>query len=467
MAHSMKLSQRSKLLIYFLLILALAGVVGVIDYPKGPNIKIGSFYRESKVRLGLDLQGGTHLVYQADVSKIDKTEANDALQGVRDVIERRVNQFGVSEPIVQTNVSGSNYRLIVELPGVVDINQAISLIGQTPLLEFREQLSDQEMKDLQAKIAAAQSAPDADVQIAALSQQQFKATELTGSQFKKAQVTFDQQSGAPQISLTFNDEGKKLFADITQRNIGKQVAIFLDGTLLSAPVVQGAITDGNAVITGKFTVNEAKDLARRLNAGALPVPITLVSQQNVGPTLGAESVQRSIVAGVVGFFIVALFMLVSYRLPGLLATISLLIYSLIVLAIFKMVPVTLTIAGVAGFILSIGMAVDANVLIFERFKEEMRHGTGLKESLEQGFRFAWSSIRDSNISTLITTVILAWFGTSIIKGFALTLAIGILISMFSAVVVTRVFLRLIIMTPLKKYPWLFGVKKTKGEHAHA
>ncbi|EKE19205.1 MAG: hypothetical protein ACD_9C00094G0002, partial [uncultured bacterium] len=295
-------------------------------------------------------------------------------------------------------------------------------------------------------------------------QPQFKPTGLTGKNLKKAEVVFEQQGiGTPQVSLLFDDEGKKLFEEITERSVGKRVAIMIDGVIISAPTVQEKISEGTAVITGNFTLDEAKELARNLNAGALPVPISLISRQTVGATLGQESVQQSLIAGLIGLLVVCLFMIFYYRLPGVLAVFALMIYAIVVLALFKLIPVTLTLAGVAGFILAIGMAVDANVLIFERMREELRAGKNLGTAIDVGFKQAWNSIRDSNVSTLIICLVLYWFGTSVIKGFALTLGIGILVSMFSALTVTRVFLRLSAMSPAGKASWWFGMnKKSKG-----
>ena len=283
-------------------------------------------------------------------------------------------------------------------------------------------------------------------------------TGLTGKQLKRAQVTFDQTTGQPQISLQFNDEGAKLFAAITGRNVGKPVAIFLDGSAISTPTVQQAIQGGQAVVTGNFSLDEAKLLAQRLNSGALPVPITLISQQNVGPSLGKTSIDKSLVAGMVGLALVALFMIIIYRLPGIISVGTLLFYTALILALFKTIPVTLTLAGIAGFILSIGMAVDANVLIFERLKEELRNGKPVRLAINDGFSRAWSSIRDGNLSTLITCVILYWFGSSLLKGFGLTLALGIGVSMFSAIVASRVVFELLPAAWLEKHPWLLGGK---------
>ncbi|MDP3964615.1 MAG: protein translocase subunit SecD [bacterium] len=553
---------RRKIWITFAFIIILAVLAGLVSYPKGPDISIGNWQRELKVRLGLDLQGGSHLVYEADVANIPESERAEALEGVRDVIERRVNFFGVSEPVVQTNRSGDNWRVIVELAGVFDINEAIQQIGETPLLEFREQkapepLTEEQLNAVRAlneqKRAQAEETlqraltPEADFGALAnelsedpgnlsaqnggdlgffprgvmvpefenavfgdlavgevkpeLVETQFgyhiiKKTEerpaeenpdetevrashilfqkqseettgapdyvnsgLSGKQLEGAEVQFDPNTGAPSVALNFDEEGKQLFAEITQRNVGQVVGIYLDEAPISLPVVQQEITSGEAVITGDFTLTEAKTLAQRLNSGALPVPISLVNQQNIGASLGRESVERSFLAGLIGMALVGIFMIAYYRLPGVLSVISLAIYALLVLAIFKLWPVTLTLAGVAGFILSVGMAVDANVLIFERIKEELRLGQPLKSAIEEGFKRAWLSIRDSNVSSLITSFILIWFGTSLIKGFAITLSIGIVVSMFTAITITRTFLRLSASERMAKHLAWFGVRK--------
>lgn len=383
-----------------------------------------SFLRDLNFKLGLDLQGGTHLTYQADTSKIAAADKDNAIKSTRDNIERRVNLLGVSEALVQTSQVGSDYRLIVELPGVKDVTQAINTIGQTAQLDFREEL------------------PGA----SASAQPVFVPTGLTGADLKLAQVQFggssNQTSGQPTVSIEFNPSGTQKFADITKRNIGKPLAIYLDNTPVTAPVVQTQIPDGRAIISGSFTVDSANQLAIELNAGALPVPIKIVEQSNVGATLGSTSILKSVVAGVIGLLIIWVFMIANYGLKGLLADAALIIYVLISLVLYKLIPVTLTLSGIAGFILSIGMAVDANILIFERIKEEVRWGRPKTAAMELGFRRAWNSIRDSNASSLITGGILFWFGTGSVRGFALTLIVGILISLFTSIAITRSLLRI-------------------------
>ena len=407
---------------FWAIILLLAGIlIGYFNYYSQVNPE-WSFYKPFK--LGLDLSGGSRLTYEADVSHLNPADVADAMSSLREVIDRRVNVFGVSEPIVQTEssaLSGTVHnRLIVELPGVTDIKEATKMIAATPQLEF------QVLKP--GVIAETATSTD------------FIATGLTGRYLKKAQVTFNQNSLSPSISIEFNSEGAKLFDAITKANVGKPVAILLDNQIISAPNVREEIRDGQAEISGQFTVEEAKNLVRDLNLGALPVPIKLASTQIVGATLGSEAAKKGVEAGLIGLFIVAIFMVLWYRLPGLVAVVSLSIYVMLMLAIFKLLPVTLTAAGIAGFILSIGIAVDANVLIFERFKEELKTGKGMYEAMKEGFHRAWTSIRDSNLSSIISAAILFWFGTSLIKGFALTLALGIIVSMFTAIIVTRTLL---------------------------
>ena len=620
-------------------------------------------------RLGLDLQGGAHLTYEVDTKGVPSSERDDAVAGARDVIERRVNAMGVSEPLVQTNVSGETYRVIVDLPGVIDLKQAIKEIGETPLLEFKEQnpnpqpeLTDAQKKQLgdandaerkkakevlnivlsgaknfadyakefsqdvktkesggyigfvssagetlqkqlyqfaqqkgrvgavardilesdigyhiikveservavssvsarhilvcfqgaercqsdrtrdealekaqslraQATIAnfselaqknsddsgsaqlggdlgefgrgamtpnfeeAAFALPEGAIsdpvetpfgfhlvyKYAQLKEKQYEArhimidrttaeeiapeldpwlrTALSGRQLDRATVQFDQQTGEVQVGLQFDKEGGGLFEEITGRNIGKPVAIFLDGSIISAPTVQQKISGGQAVITGSFSIDEAKTLAQRLNAGALPLPVQLVSQSTVGPVLGHASLIKSLRAGIVGLLLVLLFMILYYRLSGVMAGLALIVYGLVLLALFKLLSVTLTLAGIAGLILSFGMAVDANILIFERMKEELRDGRTYARAVTEGFARAWLAIRDGNVTTLIACAILYWFGTSVVRGFAVTLAIGVLVSMFSAITVTRVFMRF--LEPyIKEGTWLvLGARK--------
>lgn len=623
-------------------------------------------FSEEGFKLGLDLQGGVHLVYEADMSQIEDADRAAAIEGVRDVIERRVNAFGVSEPIVQTNINGDHYRIVVELAGIFDVNQAVDLIGETPILEFKvpkenldEQIELTPEQEIQMEEAQAQEEVDAlavldralagedfgelarefsiasssfnkgyygfvdeenaifgelidriernrlkagvidglyeynstlhivnylgtkdveEIELShilichnesqgcnsdrskdeayALAQQvtseatsanfadkaieysegptgpsggyldwvsegmmvepfenaafalsdgsisdvvetdfgyhiiyrsdsrsetqyeishiempwttesdllsvdPWENTELSGKHIDKAAVAFDQNTNVPYVLLTFDTEGSDLFAAMTEQQLGKIIGIFLDGAAISTPVVQDVIYGGKATITGNFTIEEAKLLAQRLNAGALPVPIELLSQQTVGPTLGSVSLANSIDAALIGILLLAIFMVLYYRLCGVLAIVALLVYAAINLALYKWLGVTMTLAGIAGFILSLGMAVDANVLIFERLKEELKSGRDLPTAIDEGFRRAWTSIRDGNITTLIAAAVLFTL-SGFIKGFALTLAIGILVSMMTAIFVTRILLQWISgWKPLQK-DWLYGVKKSK------
>lgn len=419
----------------------------LLNLPKFPNIPF---------KLGLDLQGGTHLVYEADLSNIGEKDKSEAMEGLRDVIERRVNLFGVKEPLVQ--IQGE--RLVVELAGVVDPAEAIRQIGQTPFLEFREPRQPEDTQKILDKQKEVEGKGLEEIQTIenwylAFEDPYFKSTDLTGRYLKKAELGFDQTTTQPLVLLEFNEEGAKIFEELTEENVGKQLAIYIDQIPISAPVVQEKISGGNAQITGKFTIEEAKDLVRNLNAGALPVPIKLISQQSVGPTLGEISLEKSLKAGILGLIAVILFMILIYRLPGVIASLALIIYVALVLAFFKLIPVTLTLSGIAGFILSIGMAVDANILIFSRTREEISQGKNFSTALEEGFNRAWPSIRDSNFNSLIVCLILFTVATSFIQGFALTLGIGILISIFSAVFITRIFLRIFIGTKLEKINWLW------------
>ena len=511
-------------------------------------------------KLGLDLQGGAQLTYDADLSDIAVAERQDALNGTKDVIERRVNAMGVSEPVVQTSMAGNKPRISVELAGVYDVNSAIKKIGETPLLEFKVEnpnavklTADQQKQLDNLKLQARKTAVDildkvkANGDFAALAKQysddlgskdnggeykgvkpgqmvseindvvfaklqpnetysdlvqtaygyhivklnartgtgenaeadfshiliRFKTaadigvavtdewinTKLSGKNLKKANLQYDSTSMVPQVGLEFDNEGAQLFADLTTANVGKPIAIFLDGSAISTPKVNEPILGGKAQIDGNFSVAEAKQLVQRLNAGALPVPVKLVSQQTVGATLGQSAVDKSLVAGFWGLIIVGLFMLIYYRLPGLLAVCALLIYTAIATSLFKLFGITLTLAGITGFILSIGMAVDANILIFERMKEELKSGKDLMKAIDDGFGRAWTSIRDSNAASLITCFILYWFGSSIIRGFAITLALGIIVSLFSAIFVTRQFLLLVAKWKVSRFGWLYHIKK--------
>jgi len=431
------------------IILILTSAAVLVDFPRLPlNFSLGplktgtvlvgpsidwdifgfKFKRDLDIKLGLDLKGGTNLTLKADMTGISEPERNKALEAAKEVISRRVDAIGVSEPIVQTSRVGSDYRIIVELPGVTNVEEAKNLVGQTAKLEFRE-------------------FTDPNVQAGTIpTLENTKPTNVTGKDLKSASPNIQpsQTAGQPSdtvVRFELTSKGSKKFQEVTKRLIGKPLIIFLDDRPISAPTVQTEISK-EGVITG-VTAEEAKRLSIQLSAGALPVEkIDIISERTIGPTLGEISINKSLIAGIIGILVVALFMLFYYRIPGFLADIALLLYALFVLAVFKLIPVTLTLAGIAGFILSVGMAVDANILIFERMKEELRKGLSKKEAIEIGFTRAWSSIRDSNVSSLITATILFWFGTGSVKGFAVALAIGIIVSMFTAITVTRNLLRI-------------------------
>lgn len=438
----------------FVFIVVIAVFSLVINLAQPYDIKIGSFHqkfegiklsevlahiglnRNFNLRKGLDLEGGTSITLRADMKSIPPSQRNTALDSAKVVIERRVNFFGVSEPVVQTSKVNNDYRIIAEIPGVTDVNEAVKLIGTTAKLTFWEEgaSSAAQAKIDPLKLATSSAVPLGVLQLLGPNA---KKTNLTGTDLKSSVVSFDTHSGKPQVQLSFSGDGAKKFGDITKRNIGKIVAIALDNQVVEAPRVNEAIYGGNAVITGDFTTQQAKALQIQLNAGALPVSLSVLEQRAIGATLGAESVQKSLVAGLLGFLVIVVFMIILYGRLGVIASGALFVYALLLLALFRLIPVTLTLAGIAGLILSIGMAVDANILIFERMKEELRRGRTRDMAINLGFSRAWLSIRDSNVASLITSAILYYFGTGMIRGFALTLALGVIVSMFSAIVVTR------------------------------
>ena len=438
--------------------------------PTRPNI-LTSFFQSHQMpfTLGLDLSGGTHLIYEADVSAIPADQVSDSMQVLRDVVERRINAkqvsgvLGVLEPLVQVKqggigAEGSN-QLIVDLPGVTDVQTAEDTIGQTPTLDFR----------LKSDTPAPQSVTvgaNGQANVTVDPYADFVSTGLTGRYLSTASVQFDQSTGAAYVALTFNTDGANLFDQITKNNVGKPLAIFLDGSPISSPTIQQEISGGQAVITGNFTPAQAKALADSLSYGALPVPIHLVSSELIGPSLGAQAVNSGVYAGLIGFLIVALFLILWYRLPGLVAVIALCIYVVVTLGVFKVLHVTLSSAAIAGFIISIGMAVDANVLIFERIKEELRGGRTVADAITSGFDRAWLSIRDSNISSIITALILFFiFSDSFVRGFAITFLLGVLISMFSAIIVSRMFLRAVATRENSKVTsFLFGSGFSSAKH---
>lgn len=396
-------------------------------------------------KYGLDLAGGSQLIYEADISGVNEEEVTELMNVLKDVIERRINIFGVSEPIIQVEtssfVSGEpRQRLVVELPGVTDISAAVAEIGRTPLLEFKlvneeALLEEQAIQALEGQFGTGVEGVAGDAYI---------DTGLTGRYLEKAELVFGQGQGGlanePIVSVRFSEEGGQLFEEITTEHVGEFLAIFLDGEVVSVPRINEPIAGGSAVISGNFTATEARDLVQNLNFGALPLPIELVNTQTIGASLGAEILEKGVYAGIVGLGLVMLFMIFWYRLPGVVASVALFGYLTIMLALFKFIPVTLTAAGLAGLILSVGMAVDANVLVFERMKEEFRRGVPSREAARIGFARAWTSIRDGNVTSIFAAAILFWLGTSVVKGFALVFGLGVLVSMLSALVVTRAFL---------------------------
>lgn len=386
-------------------------------------------------KLGLDLVGGSRLVLEAQTSDTVAKITPEMMDSLKFAIENRVNKLGVAETVVQQT---GDKRLLIEIPNISDLSKAKEFLGETAELQFKREG------------AIINGEPT------------WIATELTGKDLSKSLLSTNSQNGEWVVDLEFNDKGTKKFAELTKQLVGKPMAIFFNGQMQSAPVIREAIIGGRAQISGGdngFQYEEAKKMVDLLNAGALPVPAKIIEENTVGPTLGADSIEKSKIAGIVGLGIVMLFMIAYYKLPGLIADIALIAYSLILFALFKTIPVTLTLAGIAGFILSIGMAVDANILIFERTKEELRAGRTLFTAINAGFDRAFTSIFDSNMSTIITCIILYMLGTSVVKGFALTLAIGVLVSMFSAITITKNFMHLIFGTGELKYPQLFGLKK--------
>ena len=417
-------------------------------------IDLGKRYETKySYHLGLDLQGGSLLSYEIDTSGLETADKAAAVESLRGVIDSRINSFGVSEPLIFTTKRAGKDFLVVELPGISNIEEAIDLIGKTAVLEFKIENPEAGPEELDPSTRYISNDPP-----------------LTGKNLKRATQGFGQANEAI-VSIDFDDDGSKIFADMTRESSGKTIAIFLDDEIISAPQVSSEITGGNAQISGGFTVATASSLAIQLNAGALPAPIKLAENRTIGATLGTEAVNRSLFAGIVGIAAVMIFMTAYYRLPGLIASIALAFYILISLALFRgmlsfllpFTPVTLTLAGIAGFILSVGIAVDANVLIFERMKEELRAGKRFELALTEGFSRAWNSIRDSSVSSLITTIILFSFGTGIIRGFAVTLTLGILVSLFSAITITKAMLRFVTSHEWGKKPWLYGFKFKEKE----
>ncbi|HET7010898.1 MAG TPA: protein translocase subunit SecD [Anaerolineales bacterium] len=459
-----------RLLIVTLLVIAAAVW---IDLPNNPGIHVAGIDRDLEIVRGLDLQGGLRVLLEADLPA--ETEVtSEQMQAARDIVENRVNALGLSEPLIQ--VAGSR-RILVELPGVEDPQQAIDTIRETGLLEFVDfsGLSATEILALEGQAiqtdfgrpaTAPQTTPTVEAIPSALAptptaEAPVFHTVMTGAELKTA-VAARNQAGQYVVEFSLTDTGSAVFAEFTSSHIGQPLAIVLDHLVLSAPTIQDAITQGQGVITGNFTAEEANQLAVQLRYGSLPIPLAVVESKTVGPTLGQDSLRKSTTAGVIGLAVVMAFMALYYRLPGLIADLALLAYATITFALFKLIPITLTLPGVAGFVLSLGVAVDANVLIFERLREELRGGRTLRQAIDLGFQRAWPSIRDSNLSTLITCGILFWFGStfgaSIVKGFSLTLALGVMVSLFTAITATRTFLHVALDSlRVPEHPGWFGV----------
>lgn len=452
------------------LIVVMAAVAAWIVLPDNPGIHIHwgpiNIDRDIKVHLGLDLQGGMQVLLEADVPE-DFVVTKESMEAAKTIIENRVNGLGVTEPVVQ--VVGEN-RILVELPGIEDPDSAVETFKETGLLEFVDagltflppgsvvRTSFGETGQIGVAVTS-EISPTETISPA----EKIYTTVLTGQNLKGSDVNLD-ELGKPEIALEFTDEGAQIFSDYTATNVGKYLAIVLDKEVISCPSIQTAIPDGRARITGQFTLEEARNTVIQLKYGSLPIPLTIVQNRTIGPTLGEDSVERSTTAGLIGLIIVLLFMAIYYRLPGILADVALVIYAAISFALFKTIPITLTLPGIAGFLLSVGTAVDANILIFERMKEELRAGKSLRMAIRAGFGRAWTSIRDSNLSTLLTCAILFWFGSnlgaSMVKGFAVTLFLGLVVSMFTAVTVTRTFIRLVFALTgekLREKKWLLGV----------
>lgn len=414
-------------------------------------LTLGSLYvlqdqKRFPTKLGLDISGGMQVVLEAkDTADVKVTP--EVMQSIISVVRNRVDGLGVAEPVIQKK---GDRQVVVELPGIADPDRARAMIGKTAHLKFQEQAAP-------AAVPAASGSPAAPAWV---------DTGLDGSMLKSAKAEPNPgMGGGWVVTIKFDQQGAKLFGEITSRNVGRPVAIVLDDTIISAPNVNEPILNGDAVISGSFTAKDAQDLAVQLNAGALPVPLEEIENRTIGPTLGSDTVKASITAGIIGFVLVVLYMIGYYRLPGFVSSIALGIYAVLVLAIFHLIPVTLTVPGIAGFILSIGMAVDANVLIFERTKEELMRGRSLYSAIEIGFKRAFTAIFDSNSTTLLTCAILYIFGTGLIRGFALTLAIGVLVSLFTAITVTRVLLYQILSNKAFKQTSYFGVKSPEPSKA--
>jgi preprotein translocase subunit SecD len=441
-----------------ILIIAIVAVAIWFDLPNNPGIHVFGIDKAIETRLGLDLVGGVQALLEADLPQDVDIDA-EAMNTARTIVENRVNGLGVSEAVVQ---QAGDRRIVVELPGETDPEKALAILRQTGLLEFVDMSDisvDQAIALVGTKIETdfAQGSEAGDV----LEDVPVFPTVITGTGLENVGVTTN-QAGEYEVAFELKPEEAVTFADYTTNNVGSVLAIILDKEVISVPTINSAITDGQGVISGSFTPEEANALAVQLRYGSLPIPLKIVETRTIGPSLGQDSLQKSALAGGVGFTIVILFMALYYRLPGIIADVAIVIYAILAFALFRYIPITLTLAGIAGFLLSTGSALDANILIFERLKEELRSGRTIQQSVDIGWRRAWPSIRDSNIATLITCTILFWFGSqfgaTIVKGFSLTLGLGVLVSLFSAIVISRTLLSLVLewLKPTNYARW-FGI----------
>ncbi|MBU0974901.1 protein translocase subunit SecD [Patescibacteria group bacterium] len=442
----------------FILIIFLTFFAGLVSLPNSVidfNLFGKQYYKKFELKKGLDVQGGIQVVLLADMSQIEEIDRVTALESAREIILRRVDLYGLAEPVVKTLITENDYRIVVELPGLNDPQQALELVGQTALLEFQLVKFTEVAAPVEENIktpAPVEINPEVsleEIQPQTVSSVTLEQTGLTGSQLKRSNIQFDPTTGEPIVAIQFNEEGRELFATLTTENTGESLAIVIDNQVLMAPVIQTPIINGQATITGNFSLEEAQKLSIQLNAGALPVPITVLEQRNIDATLGEESIQKSTYAGLVGIGLVMLFMIIYYGIKGFLASIALIIYAILTLATYKLIGVTMTLPGVAGLLLSVGMAVDSNILIFERMKEELRLEKPFAVALELGFGRAWDSIKDANLATIITALILinpmdlSFLNSGgMVRGFGITLLIGVLLSLFTGVVVTRTLMRL-------------------------
>ena len=411
-------------------------------------------------KFGLDLVGGSHLVYSADTSELEWFEVDESMQALVTVLERRLNPNGTSEVQIRTEGasvfaenSSSEERVIIEIPNVTDPEEAKSLIGQIPLLEFKFQKSPEEIDALIESASGSSTIQELITSGVIDETDLYNDTGLTGRYVEQATVVRDQYTNQPVVSLQFNGEGGQLFADLTENNVGEIMAIILDGVVVSDPVIQTAIYGGTAQISGQFTIDEANELARNLNFGALPVPIELISTQTISQSLGDGVLTGGIKSAFFGLLVVMVFLILVYRFGGVIASVSLTMYVILLLSLFKFFGFVFTAAGIAGFIISIGMAVDANILIFERIREELSNGKTIRDAIVTGFDRAWLSIRDSNLSSIITAIILFYATTSLVQGFALAFGLGVIVSMFTAITITRTLLLAATPRDIKDKTW--------------